>query len=264
MCAAAGLGVYPWRIEPHWLEVVHHPLALRQLPASLAGRTLVQITDVHVGTRVDDDYVIESFRRAAALKPDIVAFTGDFISHHATVFPQMTSVYQHFPKGQLATVGILGNHDYGVNWSDTVVAKRVAETAAELGITVLRNEIHEVEGLQILGLDDWWGGRFDESAVARVKTTKARLVLSHNPDTVDLPCWSTYQGWILSGHTHGGQCKPPFLPPPLLPVRNRRYTAGEFDLSGERRLYISRGVGHLLHVRFNARPEITVHELQPI
>src|SRR6185436_19413565 len=99
MCAAAGLGVYTWRIEPHWLEVVHHPLAVRQLPASLAGRTLVQITDVHVGTRVDDDYVIESFRRAAALKPDIVAFTGDFISHHATVFPQMTSVYQHFPKG---------------------------------------------------------------------------------------------------------------------------------------------------------------------
>ena len=76
-----------------------------------------------------------------------------------------------------------------------------------------------------------------------------------------MPVWSGYQGWILSGHTHGGQCRPPFLPPPLLAVSNRRYTAGEFDLSGGRRLYINRGVGHLLRVRFNVRPEVTVHEL---
>jgi hypothetical protein len=68
---------------------------------------------------------------------------------------------------------------------------------------------------------------------------------------------------VLSGHTHGGQCKPPFLPPPLLPVENRRYTCGEFDLAGDRMLYISRGVGHLLQVRVNVRPEITLFELQP-
>ncbi|HEX2860069.1 MAG TPA: hypothetical protein VHN79_00430, partial [Lacunisphaera sp.] len=72
-----------------------------------------------------------------------------------------------------------------------------------------------------------------------------------------------YQGWILAGHTHGGQCKPPFLPPPLLPVRNRRYTAGEFDLGDGRKLYINRGLGHLLRVRFNVRPEVTVFRLAP-
>jgi predicted MPP superfamily phosphohydrolase len=46
------------------------------------------------------------------------------------------------------------------------------------------------------------------------------------------------------------------------PVRNRRYTRGEFELSGGRRLYISRGVGHLQRVRFNVRPEITVFRLE--
>ena len=66
---------------------------------------------------------------------------------------------------------------------------------------------------------------------------------------------------MLSGHTHGGQCKAPFLPPPLLPVRNRRYTRGEFVVGGNRRLYISRGVGHTLQVRFNVRPEVTVFTL---
>ena len=59
-----------------------------------------------------------------------------------------------------------------------------------------------------------------------------------------------------------GQCKPPFLPPPLLPVSNRRYVAGEIELTGNRRMYVSRGVGHLLRVRFNVRPEIPVFMLQ--
>lgn len=86
-------------------------------------------------------------------------------------------------------------------------------------------------------------------------------MLSHNPDTVDRSGWGGYQGWVLSGHTHGGQCKPPFLPPPLLPVDNRRYTCGEFALGDGRHLYISRGVGHLLQVRINARPEVTLFEL---
>jgi predicted MPP superfamily phosphohydrolase len=47
----------------------------------------------------------------------------------------------------------------------------------------------------------------------------------------------------------------------MLPVKNRRYTSGEFRLAGGRRMYINRGVGHLLRVRINARPEVTLFEL---
>ena len=74
--------------------------------------------------------------------------------------------------------------------------------------------------------------------------------------------WGDYAGWIFAGHTHGGQCKPPFLPPPLLPVKNKHYTAGEFSLSGGQRMYISRGVGHLLQVRFGVRPEVTLFDMK--
>ncbi len=131
------------------------------------------------------------------------------------------------------------------------------------GITVLRNQIHDVEGLQIVGLDDWWAMQFDpQCALSRLDARRAAIGLSHNPDTVDLPVWSNFEGWILSGHTHGGQCKPPFLPPPIVPVKNRRYTAGEFQLTGNRRLYVNRGVGHLLPMRLNVRPEVTIFELR--
>jgi uncharacterized protein len=260
--ACGGSAAYAWGYEPHHLEIVRHPLPVRDLPASLSGRTLAQISDVHVGLRVDDDYVIGVFDRVAALNPDIVVMTGDFISHHGAVFEQMRAVYRHFPRGRLATLGVLGNHDYGPGWSHPEIADRVVETMAPLGVTILRNEVHDVGGLQIVGLDDLWADRFAATEpLAALDKRRASLVLSHNPDTVDLPGWGDYDGWILSGHTHGGQCKPPFLPPPLLPVRNRRYTSGEFVLAGNRRLYINRGVGYLIRVRFNVRPEVTLFEL---
>ena len=261
--AAAGVGVYTWRIEPHRLELVRRQLAVRNLPSSLVGRTLVQISDVHVGTRVSDDYVLATFRKIVDLQPDIVVFTGDFMSYHDRVFEQLPMLYRHFPKGRMATLAILGNHDYGPNWAHPEIAARVVDTIHPFGITVLRNQIAEVEDLQVVGLDDFWAKQFNQTRViAGLESRRAALVLSHNPDTVDLEGWGNYDGWILAGHTHGGQCKPPFLPPPLLPVRNRRYTAGEFALEGGRRLYVNRGVGHLLQVRFNVRPEVTVFELR--
>ena len=260
---AAGTGLYTWQIEPHRLEIVRRNLPVRNLPASLVGRSLVQISDVHVGLRVDDDYVRTAFRRIADLHPDIVVFTGDFISPHDHIFEQLPNVYRHFPTGRLGTVAILGNHDYGLNWSNLNMAARVVEAVRPFGIAVLRNRIADVAGLQIVGFDDLWAKQFHpEHALSTLDQNRAAIALSHNPDTVDDRGWDGFEGWILSGHTHGGQCKPPFLPPPLLPVRNRRYTAGEFELTGNRRLYISRGVGHLLQVRFNVRPEVTVFELR--
>lgn len=263
--AAAATGFYTWRIEPHRLEIVRRTLEIHRLPSSLAGRTLVQLSDIHVGPRVSNEYVLATFCRVAAMSPDIVVVTGDFISYHSRVFDQIADVYRSFPRGRIATLAILGNHDYGVNWARPEVAQRLVDTVADFGITFLRNSVHDLDGFQIAGLDDLWSRRFDlDATIKQLDNSRASLVLSHNPDTVDLPGWDNYEGWILAGHTHGGQCKPPFLPPPLIPVVNRRYTSGEFELSGNRHLYINRGVGHLLRVRFNVRPEVTVFEMRAV
>src|SRR5262245_58646581 len=108
--AAAGLGGYTSLIEPFWLELVRRRLHVRNLPAPLMGRTLVQISDIHVGRHVADDYLIETFRRVDAVCPYIVVISGDFISHHPGVIDQLASVAAHFPHGRLATLAVLGNH----------------------------------------------------------------------------------------------------------------------------------------------------------
>lgn len=261
--SAAGVGAYTWLIEPHWLEIVRRPLPVRGLPPTLAGATLAQLTDVHVGPRVSDHYVLHSFSRIAALQPDIVVYTGDMTSYHADVFGHAERIYAHAPRGRRATLGILGNHDYGPNWAHPEIGAHLARIFAASGIHMLRNDVADVDGLQFVGMDDLWADAFDPARALRsLDGGRAAIALSHNPDTVDDSRWAGFDGWILSGHTHGGQCKPPFLPPPLLPVRNRRYTAGAFALGHNRSLYISRGIGHLLGVRFNVRPEVTLFTLQ--
>lgn len=255
-------GLYTWRIEPHWLEVVERPLPVARLPQSLEGARLVQLSDLHIGPRVDDSYLADVFARVRGMSPDIVVYTGDFISYDTDIVEHAKRMFAHLPTGKRATFGVLGNHDYGPGWSTAEIANEIAANAEAAGVQVLRNQIGEVDGLQVVGLEDLWSGHFDvRAALSGLDTTRAAIALSHNPDTADEPGWDDYQGWILCGHTHGGQCKAPFLPPPLLPVKNRRYTSGEFELAGNRTIYINRGVGHLLRVRFNARPEATLFQL---
>lgn len=259
---AAATGLYAWRIEPHWVEVTRRRLALPDLPRDLVGRTLVQLSDLHVGPRVDDDYVRDCFAKVRALAPDLVVVTGDLISHHDDFAAQADRVYRELPRGRLGTFGCFGNHDYGPDWAHLEVAAELEALLARHGLRLLRNARTEVAGLHLIGLEDFWAPSFDPAPVlAGLPAGAPAIALSHNPDTADLPGWDGFAGWILSGHTHGGQCRPPFLPPPLLPVRNRRYTAGAFELAGGRRLYVNRGIGHLLRVRFNVRPEIAVFTL---
>jgi predicted MPP superfamily phosphohydrolase len=245
------------------VEYVHVQMPIANLPETLVGKRLVQLTDLHIGPRVDDEFLIETFAAVQRLAPEFVVYTGDFTSYERKLLARAKRIFPQLARGTRGTFGVLGNHDYGLSWKQPEVAQELADIARDAGVQILRNSVAEVDGLQVVGLDDLWSGRFNpRRAFGAVHMKAAKIALTHNPDTVDLPGWEDYRGWILAGHTHGGQCKPPFLPPPLLPVKNRTYTAGTFELSGGRTMYINRGLGHLLQVRFNVRPEVTVFTLQ--
>jgi predicted MPP superfamily phosphohydrolase len=264
LAGAAGMtGLYGWLIEPHWVEMVERQLPIRHLPRHLRGTVLAQISDVHVGPRVAESYIVRTFEAIRARKPDIVVYTGDFVSYFDTGdLTQLSRVLTHAPHGRLATLGVLGNHDYGRNWSQVKIADQVTAVGEAAGITMLRNSVRSVAGLQVIGLEDLWSPRWNVALALRDRDRQAAAVaLCHNPDGVDEPGWGDYAGWVLAGHTHGGQCKPPFLPPPILPVKNLRYSAGEIEVGHGRRLYINRGLGHLYRVRFNVRPEVTLFRL---
>jgi predicted MPP superfamily phosphohydrolase len=261
--AAAGTFLYTWRIEPHWVDVVERPLPIKKLPSSLVGKRLIQLSDLHVGPVVDQNFLLRSAERLAELKPDLLVVTGDFMTcHGGEQIDRVGDFVRALPPAPLGRFGVFGNHDYGDHWAQNESASRLERTLDQLDLRLLRNDVADAAGLQIAGIDEFWAQHFDPPrAIGKLDADRPAIALCHNPDGLDQPGWDGYHGWVLAGHTHGGQCKAPFFRPPLTPVRNKRYVAGEYALDAGRRMYINRGLGYLRRVRFNCRPEITVFTL---
>jgi predicted MPP superfamily phosphohydrolase len=90
------------------------------------------------------------------------------------------------------------------------------------------------------------------------------LLMCHAPDYVDElqnhPAGRAVS-LVLSGHTHGGQIRLPFLGPLRLPPGGRKYVEGLFRV-GATQLYVNRGIGSVgVPFRFDCRPEITLFTL---
>ena len=255
--------LYSWQIEPFWVEFVERKLPIKNLPTALEGKILMQISDLHVGNRFDWNFLIESFQKAKKFDPDFVVYTGDYVNHGTSEDQKhLLKVMEKAIYGKMGTFGILGNHDYGEGWKNPGSSEQVCRILQNNGVTMLMNEQEESHGLNIIGFDDLWSPNFDPMKVMKdYDPGKANLVLCHNPDVCDKKVWNGYQGWILSGHTHGGQCRIPGVITPVLPVENKKYISGEIDLEDGRMLYINRALGHSFQVRFMVRPEITVFTL---
>lgn len=264
--AAAGVGAFGYArwVEPGWTEVVRRDMPIAGLPRALANRTLAHISDLHVGS-TDPNHLISCLELVSSFDPDLVAITGDFMTCVGREqVNQVPTILARLIPPPLGCFAVLGNHDYGSRWHRADAADLLARKLNDHGVHVLRNKVQEVAGLQIAGVDDLWAGRCrPEEAVHAIDPKRPALALCHNPDSVDDSAWKGFSGWMLAGHTHGGQCKPPCVHPPILNLQNRRYSSGVFDLGAGRTLYVNRGLGYVQKVRFNARPEITLFRLVP-
>lgn len=273
-CGALGLG-YARYVEPFWPKLERLPMDLRRLAPSWAGVRILHLSDLHLSHSLPSEYLPKQLDRCAALQPDLVVLTGDFITSGR--FDLLADLHRLLTRlrARHGVFAVLGNHDFGVyspqrRLASSRAAARIADRiSAELtaaGVDVLRNDCRVLtigDGqLQLVGLDDYWSGYCDPSAAfAKVDPDLPCVVLSHNPDSVielkDYRC-----DWVLCGHTHGGQVRIPLLGAPILPIQHRQYDAGRFEV-GDKRLYVNRGLGYLRQVRFNCRPEITEFTLEP-
>ena len=222
---SAVASLYTFLIEPRWVEYVRLMMPLPHLPPHLIGSSLVQISDLHISDRYNWRYQIDELQWVRRSQPEFIVYTGDFITYRTSAqFDQLAQLLEHAPLGQLGTTAILGNHDYGNGWCQREVADQVASLLRAAGITVLRNQVAITAGLQIVGLEDYRSPNFDPAPVlSDLDPDLPSLALCHNPDVADLPIWSNFKGWILAGHTHGGQVKLPFLRPPFVSVKNKNY-----------------------------------------
>lgn len=253
------LASYAANVEPHWPEVVRLELPLARLPHSLDGLTIAQISDIHAGHLVSAAKVRHYVGMVHALRPDIVAITGDMFQSGA-VSAWMAAAELSALRAPLGVYAVPGNHE-----------RHAPPEVGELpfrraGLTVLANAAHRVhvgdDTLWVIGVDDMIARRGDlRQALRGVPDEACKILLVHEPDVADQA--SLYPIDLqLSGHTHGGQIRVPGLGALLLPVMGRKYPMGLYNVNGMW-VYTNRGLGVTRPaLRFNCRPEITLFTLR--
>jgi len=231
------------------------------LPTPLRGFTIAQLSDFHVGPHVKAEDVRRAVQAANKLGPDLVVLTGDYVSGSAQYSKACARELAGLKAGH-GVRAILGNHDF---WTDADV---VAASLRQAGLDVLRNEHRRLDvggaDVYLAGIEDVWSGRPDlEAALDGVPHGVPTVLLAHEPDFADQATRHniTLQ---LSGHSHGGQVRLPFVGAPILPYLAHKYPYG-LRRVGEMWLYTNRGVGLVAPpVRFLCRPEITLLRLQAV
>jgi predicted MPP superfamily phosphohydrolase len=257
---------YANRIEPNLLDANYQQMQHPFIPRSFDGIKIVQFSDTHLGYQYNLNQFEKLVKKINNLKPDLIFFTGDLIDE-PNKYPeinQLVPILQQL-KAPLGQYCIFGNHDHGGYGSD--IYRNIMETA---NFTVLLNESKPIKlkngsKIYLIGIDDAMLGQPDlKLALNQVPNNMFKLLLSHAPDLAETAV--QYQiHWQLSGHSHGGQVKIPFVGALVTPPFARVYTEGLYTIgeSSPLTLYVNRGIGTTrLPFRFMARPELTIFTLK--
>ncbi len=210
------------------------------------------------------------------LGADMIALLGDYHSGMHPPFARPLASVDEWAhpmgsiKAPLGAFAVLGNHDWQEGGESAIAALQ------RQGVTVLENQAVRVPAhgnthLWVIGLGDQYGKLCDlqgedrrddlELALSQVEDDGSpRLLLAHEPDIlrdaegrVDL---------ILSGHTHGGQVRLPFIGALTIPsFLDRKYAKGVFE-ENETTLIVGSGLGcSSLPLRFLCPPELLLIEI---
>ncbi len=242
-------------LDSRAIRVERVTVPCRGLPRSLAGFSIIQLSDLH--SRPDFDLNRQVAWLLGGLRADAMVITGDFRNRAGTSrdAAEGARIVVAPVLRRIPVFAVRGNNDH-------------AETMRLLvreGIRVLDNQAVPVrDGLWFAGWDPYEKRHPLLSEVLRPVPSDAVLVLAaHSPDVILKDGFERAQ-LILVGHTHGLQIRIPGLPSPITNTHvGWRYTRGLYEVKGSR-LYINRGIGTtLIPLRVYSAPEITVITLVP-
>lgn len=241
-----------------------------RIPSVFSNFRIAQVSDLH-NTELGEGNT-KLIEILSELKPDIIVITGDLIDARHTDI----KIALDFVKGavQIAPVYyVTGNHE--ANCSQYGQLKTGLEMA---GVTILEDEALQLECdgemLTLIGISDpdftIKGDIFNEvPGMVKAKLNSLiddnnnyMILLSHRPELFETyVCCGV--DLVLSGHTHGGQFRLPFIGGIVAPNQGLfpKYDSGLYT-DGITNMVVSRGLGNsIIPFRFNNRPEVILVEL---
>ena len=279
LALAVGIGGalawYAVMVAPATLLLTRFDVPIADLPASFDGYRIAVLTDFHHGPQQP----VERARRAVAYAnsqgPHLVVLLGDYGTSEGAMKGISRDLYQQMfavlgpalreLRARDGILAVLGNHDF---YAD---AQHTSAWLESLGVRVLRNASIEIGGgdggdgsaLRFVGIDDLVSGRVSADTIhALTHGDQPTIVLSHHPDVVRY-CTQPSVRLVLAGHTHGGQVVFPFVGALVTrsTICTRLHPAGWVP-NVFAPLFVSRGIGVQVPLRFRCSPEVVVLTLR--
>ncbi len=294
-------------IEPRLVDEKAETAFVPNLPSAWENKRVALIADLQIGMWLgNEDTAKKIVNRIIAERPAAVLIAGDFVykptdedepddveREDALDFMsevnEAVALVRPLVEAGIPTYAVLGNHDYGMNYPDSVKNQRLADvvtqTLEEAGIRVIKNAAVPLKlpnqnaapddsttaagtNFYLVGIGSRYaGGDKTEIALAQIPENAPRIIFMHHPDSfAAFPANAAPAAF--AGHTHGGQIRVPFTDDwswMSLFTDEKIHADGWIENFGQtgNRLYVNRGIGFSsFPVRINCRPELTFFTLR--
>ena len=249
--------LYSYFIGTKGLVVREYKIVNSKLPDNYHGLKVIHFSDLHFVTTVKLPEVKHLVEEINFYKPKIVFFTGDLIDRHYKIGDkELADLIKTLNEinPEIGSYMVKGNHDYNeyfdelVNQTNIKLLNNTSELFYEGGTTPLL----------IIGVEDYLVGTQDiETAFSTYNEEYYTILLAHEPDTVKK--LTIKPDLVLSGHSHNGQVRIPFIGA-VLKVDGARMYYDEKYIIDNTELYISGGIGTSgLKFRLFNKPSINLY-----
>lgn len=243
-------------------EVKTLEVKIKNLPAAWQGKTVVQLSDIHLGHIHGLPFLRDIVDKTNAQNPDLILITGDLfdgMDGDLNVFVEPLNNL----RAKNGVFFVTGNHEIYVGLD------RALAVLKQTDIKVLSNEMVNIHGLQLIGLDyalsgeaGFTGQSSNEEKIikslAGFDRNKPSILMYHAPINIEQAAAAGIN-FQLSGHSHNGQLWPLNFFTWLI---YGRYDYG-LNLLGDFSIYTTNGVGTWgPPMRTGNTPEIPVFKLK--
>lgn len=294
-------------IEPRLVDFKEESATIPHLPQDWEGKRVALIADMQIGMWFGNEGTVTKIvNRIIKERPAAVLLAGDFVYHPTdddspgdvekedssnfmSEVNNAVALLRPLTEAGIPSYAVLGNHDYGMGYPDSVKNQRLADAVTQTleaaGIRVIKNAAVPLElanqtaapdssttainaKLYLVGIGSVYANNADTKiALSQVPENAPRIIFMHNPDA-----FAEFPGGTaplaVAGHTHGGQIRVPFTDDwswMALASKEEVHADGWIDNYGQagNRLYVNRGIGFSsFPIRINCRPELTVFTLR--
>jgi hypothetical protein len=230
---------------------------------------VVVFSDLHLGVYNNSLVVEKLVTKINNLEPDLVIIPGDFV--YFIDEKEIENNFKALKDIRAIKVAVLGNHDYSKK--GTHFSRNLSSVLESLGILMIDNKTKIVSIndslVELIGVEDIWVGNPDYSILKKDNSSAEidfRFFITHNPDSLyEIKDFSADEykkiDLMISGHTHAGQIRIPFLYKYIIPTKHN-FDKGFYKIA-DIDLFITPGIGTVgLPLRLFNFPEISVLDIK--